>query len=75
MTKGGKCWFSSFSGSLILPTFDYSNLHDLVPKKLGEDQPNVIPDSSVAVNSKSDLDNSLILYKVMLIVLLFSQFL
>ncbi|XP_027922193.1 protein DYAD-like isoform X2 [Vigna unguiculata] len=42
-----------------------SNLHDLVPKKLGEDQPNVIPDSSVAVNSKSDLDNSLILYKEM----------
>ncbi|XP_022640104.1 protein DYAD isoform X3 [Vigna radiata var. radiata] len=38
-----------------------SNLQDLVPKKIGEDQPNVILDSSSAVNSKSDLDKSMIL--------------
>ncbi|XP_052727329.1 protein DYAD isoform X3 [Vigna angularis] len=61
------------SGSLISPTFDYSNLQDLVPKKIGEDQPNVIPDSSRAVNSKSDLDNSLILCQEMFLELFTSR--
>jgi len=33
-----------------------------------EDQPNVTPDSSTTVNSKADVDNSLIMFQVMLIV-------
>jgi hypothetical protein len=33
-----------------------------------EDQNNVTPDSSTTVNSKADIDNSLIMFQVMLIV-------
>nr|XP_007159925.1 hypothetical protein PHAVU_002G279200g [Phaseolus vulgaris]XP_007159926.1 hypothetical protein PHAVU_002G279200g [Phaseolus vulgaris]XP_007159927.1 hypothetical protein PHAVU_002G279200g [Phaseolus vulgaris]ESW31919.1 hypothetical protein PHAVU_002G279200g [Phaseolus vulgaris]ESW31920.1 hypothetical protein PHAVU_002G279200g [Phaseolus vulgaris]ESW31921.1 hypothetical protein PHAVU_002G279200g [Phaseolus vulgaris] len=50
-----------------------SNLQDLVPKKLDEDQPNVTPDSSRTVNSKSDLDNSLILCQEMFLELFTSR--
>lgn len=42
-----------------------SNLLELVPKELKEDQPNVTPDSSTTVNSKSGLDNPLILCQEM----------
>ncbi|KAK7399314.1 hypothetical protein VNO78_10495 [Psophocarpus tetragonolobus] len=45
----------------VEPTNMKSNLLELVPKKLREDQPNLTPDSSTTVYSKSDLDNSLIL--------------
>ncbi|XP_019432391.1 PREDICTED: protein DYAD-like isoform X1 [Lupinus angustifolius] len=41
-----------------------SDLLELGPKKQ-EDQPNVTPDSCSTVNSKSDLDNSLILFQEM----------
>ncbi|TKY73748.1 DYAD protein [Spatholobus suberectus] len=41
-----------------------SNVLELVPLKQ-EDQPNVTPDSSTTVNSKSDLDNSLIMFQEM----------
>ncbi|KAH1112358.1 hypothetical protein AAZX31_04G187100 [Glycine max] len=41
-----------------------SDVLELVPVKL-EDQPNVTPDSSTTVNSKSDLDNSLIMFQEM----------
>lgn len=40
---------------------------ELEPVKL-EDQPNVTPDSSTTINSKSDLDNSLIMFQVMVTV-------
>lgn len=40
---------------------------ELEPVRL-EDQPNVTPDSSATVNSKSDLDNSLIMFQVMVTV-------
>jgi hypothetical protein len=33
-----------------------------------EDQNNVTPDSSTTVNSKADIDNSLIMFQVMLMV-------
>ncbi|KAL2614351.1 hypothetical protein AAZV13_08G004800 [Glycine max] len=49
-----------------------SNLLELVPK-IKEDQPNVTPDSSMTVNSKSDLDNSLILYQEMIMELFTSR--
>lgn len=39
----------------------------MVPNIQEEDQPNVTPDSSMTVNSKSDLDNSLMLFQVMVI--------
>ncbi|CAJ1974751.1 unnamed protein product [Sphenostylis stenocarpa] len=41
-----------------------SDVLELEPVKL-EDQPNVTPDSSTTVNSKSDLDNSLIMFQEM----------
>ncbi|KAK7410958.1 hypothetical protein VNO78_02230 [Psophocarpus tetragonolobus] len=41
-----------------------SDVLELVPSKL-EDQPNVTPDSSTTVNSKSDVDNSLIMFQEM----------
>lgn len=40
---------------------------ELVPARQ-DDQPNVTPDSSTTVNSKSDLDNSMMMFQVMLIV-------
>ncbi|TKY60500.1 DYAD protein [Spatholobus suberectus] len=50
-----------------------SNLLKLVPTKLKEDQPNVTPDSSTTVNSKSDLDNSSILCQEMFMELFASR--
>ncbi|KAK7316883.1 hypothetical protein RJT34_00663 [Clitoria ternatea] len=41
-----------------------SDVLELVPARQ-EDQPNVTPDSSTTVNSKSDLDNSLIMFQEM----------
>lgn len=35
-----------------------------LPIKQEEDLPNVTPDSSMTVNSKSDLDNSLMMFQV-----------
>ncbi|XP_022740991.1 protein DYAD-like isoform X2 [Durio zibethinus] len=39
---------------------------DLAPRRQGEDQANVTPDSSLTGNSKLDLDNSLLLFQEML---------
>lgn len=36
-----------------------------------DDQPNVTPDSSTTVNSKADIDNSLIMFQVMAIVCIY----
>lgn len=44
--------------------FCNSNVEELAPRRQGEDQANVTPDSSVTANSKSDLDN-LLLVQVM----------
>ncbi|QHO32569.1 protein DYAD isoform X1 [Arachis duranensis] len=41
---------------------------DLTYAKRKQDQPNVTADSSTTVNSKSELDNSLVMFQVMLIV-------
>ncbi|CAJ1937675.1 unnamed protein product [Sphenostylis stenocarpa] len=54
-------------------TITKSNLLELVPNKLDEDQPNVTPDSSTTVNSKSDLDHSLILCQEMFMELFTSR--
>ncbi|KAK4256858.1 hypothetical protein QN277_006526 [Acacia crassicarpa] len=43
-----------------------SDFLEMLPNKQEEDQPNVTPDSSVTVNSKSDLDNSVMLFQEML---------
>ncbi|KAL2342849.1 hypothetical protein Fmac_004134 [Flemingia macrophylla] len=61
------------SSRLTLSPHDYSNLLELVPEKLKEDEPNVTPDSSTTVNSKSDLDNSLILFQEMFMELFTSR--
>ncbi|XP_020233516.1 protein DYAD isoform X3 [Cajanus cajan] len=50
-----------------------SNLLELVPEKLKEDQTNVTPDSSTTVNSKSETDNSLILFQEMFMELFTSR--
>ncbi|XVF60934.1 hypothetical protein PTKIN_Ptkin08bG0087900 [Pterospermum kingtungense] len=42
-----------------------SEVQELAPRRLEEDQANVTPDSSVTANSKLDLDNSLLLFQVM----------
>ncbi|KAJ7945184.1 Protein DYAD [Quillaja saponaria] len=42
-----------------------SKVLELVPKKQEEDQANVTPDSCITVNSKLDVDNSLILFQEM----------
>ncbi|KAF7834089.1 protein DYAD [Senna tora] len=44
-----------------------SDFLEVVPNKQEEDQLNVTPDSSITDNSKSDLDNSLVLYQEMFI--------
>ena len=56
-----------FKVSLIFLSHYNSDMLDVVLKKQEEDRPNVTPDSSTTVNSKSDLDNSLILFQVILI--------
>ncbi|XP_028766123.1 protein DYAD-like [Neltuma alba] len=43
-----------------------SELLEMLPNIQEEDQPNVTPDSSITVNSKSDLDNSVMLFQEML---------
>ncbi|XP_020213046.1 protein DYAD isoform X3 [Cajanus cajan] len=44
-----------------------SDVLELVQPVKQEDQPNVTPDSSTTVNSKSDLDNSLIMFQEMFV--------
>lgn len=63
-TKKEKCYFcSSFPHFLLLQ--NNSDVPEVVPTRQ-EDQPNVTPDSSTTVNSKSDLDNSLIMFQVIM---------
>lgn len=52
---------------LIFSSQNNSDGTEMVPMGQ-EEQPNVTPDSSTTVNSKSDLDNTLMMYQVMLIV-------
>ncbi|KAG4173443.1 hypothetical protein ERO13_A11G058800v2 [Gossypium hirsutum] len=42
-----------------------SNVEELAPRRQGEDQANVTPDSSVTANSKSDLDNLLLVQEML----------
>lgn len=58
-------------GYFIDQMYDF-NLHcinrdvqELVPRRQEEDQANVTPDSSLTTNSKSDPDNSVLLFQVM----------
>lgn len=67
--EGKKPRENSYFSSSSIPHFypqNNSDVPELGPAKQ-EDQPtNVTPDSSTTVNSKSDLDHSLIMFQVML---------
>jgi len=65
--QGGKNISTFILVYLIFSPQNNSDVLELEPLKI-EDQPNVTPDSSTTVNSKSDLDNSLIMFQVMVTV-------
>lgn len=72
-TTSRKGFFNTSSFPYLF-AFDNSDFLEAVANKQEEDQPNVTPDSSMTVNSKSDLENSLVLFQVMFILCAYEYF-